>query len=141
MDQPNQTPLNWLADQLFEEQRSLRSSEEQLFNWSTSLFLAGLGALTGLRGIADATWSLTWRITLIIGVVIIIGAILVMAYLIRRGYDRNQAELVRILSQIIPTRPIQRLEPAAESQLFFYLRWGSLAAIGLVTIGLIYLLG
>jgi hypothetical protein len=137
----DQSSLTWLANQLFEEQRSLRNAEDQLFNWSSSVFLAGLGALTGLRGFADASWGWMWRILLMIAVVVVIGAILMMAYLTRRSYDRNQEQLASILTQINPARPIQRLEPIGESQMIFYLKWGSLGAIGLVTLGLIWLLG
>jgi hypothetical protein len=136
-----QSSLTWLADQQFQEQRSLRAAEDQLFNWSTSLFVAGLGALTGLRGLADAVWSWQWRMILIGAVAVIIGTIIAMASLIHRNYNRNHDELSQLLSQINPARPTQRLESFAESQLFFYLRWGSLGIIGLVTITLIYLLG
>jgi hypothetical protein len=59
-------------------------------------------------------------------------------YLIRRSYDRNEEVLGRILAQM--NQPFAR-ESITDSQLFFYVRWGALAALGLVVIVLIWLLG
>jgi hypothetical protein len=134
-----QNPLQWLADQHFEEQRTLRNAEENLFNWTTSLFLAGLGALTGIRGMnGDMSWNFWWRIFLIGGVAAFIGIILIMAYLIRNSYVRNSAEIGKILSQLqVPTPQYD----ASANELFFYIRWSALVALGVVTVALVWMLG
>jgi hypothetical protein len=139
MNNPQEPTLQWLAEQHFEEQRSLRSAEDNLFNWSSSVFLAGLGALTSLKGLAtSAEWGVLWRVFLMFAVAVVIGVILSMAYLIRRNYDQNARELQQILGQI---RPYPARTGTLDTELFFYLRWSALAALGGVTLVLIWMLG
>ena len=147
MDEERLKTLRWLAEQRFEEKRSLRATEDNLFNWSSTIFLAGFGALTGIKGMASPAntvgWGFTWRLLLILGVIAIVGVILFMAFLIRRNYDRNEESLASILVQLgegTMNLPPQT-EPLADSQLFFYARWSGLVALALVSLGLIWLLG
>jgi hypothetical protein len=139
MSDLSQNPLQWLAEQHFEEQRTIRNAEENLFNWTSSIFLAGLGALTGIRGMqSNMSWDFWWRIFIIGGVAVFISVILIMAYLIRRSYLRNNAELVNVLSQIRIPAP---QHDAASNELFFYVRWSALVALGIVTVSLVWMLG
>ena len=133
------TPLQWLAQQHYEEQRALRAAEDNLFSWSSSILLAGLGALTGFRGMSDRAWGFWWRMLLMIAVIVIISAILLMAYLLHRRYERNEAQLAQILTQL--GTPPARQGTAVEDQLFFFVRWGALGMLGLATEGLVWLLG
>jgi hypothetical protein len=139
MSDSPQNPLQWLAEQHFEEQRTIRNAEENLFNWTSSIFLAGLGALTGIRGMQSTmSWDLWWRMFIIAGVAAFISIILIMAYLIRRSYLRNNAELASILSQLrVPTPQ----HDTAGNELFFYVRWSALVALGIVTVALVWMLG
>jgi RsiW-degrading membrane proteinase PrsW (M82 family) len=140
MDPEQRKTLQWLAEQHYEEQRSLRAAEDNLFNWSSSIFLAGFGALTGLRGLSDARWGLWWRLLIILGVLAILLAILLMAYLIHRKYEQHEVDVAQIVSQLnaAPSRP---KVDNSEERLFFYVRWGALSLMGLVTLGLVWMLG
>jgi len=144
MDDDQRKTLQWLADQHFEEQRALRTAEDNLFNWSTSIFLASLGALTSFK-VTGAQWSGTWLFLLIIAVIVIILVVLLLAYLIRRNYVRNQEALSKIMTSLsrgnIPMDIPGQVESVTNSALFFYLRWAAVAAIGVVAVGLISLLG
>lgn len=144
MDDDQRKTLQWLADQHFEEQRALRTAEDNLFNWSTSIFLASLGALTSFKA-TGAQWSGTWLFMLTIGVIVIILVILLLAYLIRRSYVRNQEALSKIMTSLsrgnIPMDIPGQVEAVTNSALFFYLRWAAVVAIGVVAVGLISLLG
>ncbi|MEP7285268.1 MAG: hypothetical protein ABI947_05815 [Chloroflexota bacterium] len=141
MDNASHTSLQWLAQQHFEEQRSLRSAEDNLFNWATSLFFAGLGALTTLKGFSGGNWTLIWRLLLMIGVLGFDGTILMMAYLMRRSYQRNQRELASIIVQITPVNLSKSGAGLDEGQLFFYLRWSAVGGLGFITLCLIWMLG
>ncbi len=144
MDDDQRKTLQWLADQHFEEQRALRTAEDNLFNWSTSIFLASLGALTSLKA-TGAQWGTMWLLLLTIGVIAVILVILFLAYLIHRNYMRNQEALSYILTNIsrggVPIDVPGQVESVTSSALFFYLRWAAVAAIGIVAVGLISLLG
>ena len=144
MDNDQQRTLTWLADQHFEEQRALRAAEDNLFNWSTSIFLASLGALTSFKAMGNA-WSGTWRFLLVIGVIAVVGVILMLAYLLRRSYVSNREALSRLLTSIsaggVPMNVPGQVESVTTSGLFFTVRWGAVGALGLVAIGLIFLLG
>jgi len=144
MDDDQRKTLQWLADQHFEEQRALRTAEENLFNWSTSIFLASLGALTSLKA-TGAQWSGNWLFLLTVGIVVVILVILLLAYLIRRNYVRNQEALSQIMTSLsrgsVPMDIPGQVESVTNSALFFYLRWAAVAAIGIVAVGLISLLG
>jgi hypothetical protein len=145
MDAEQQKSLQWLGDQHFEEQRALRASEDNLFGWATSIFLAALGALTTLRGATDAQWSLLWRLLVMAGVIGIDGVILLMAYLIRRNYERNQAALAEVMERFkqagLPGYAPLRMDYASGDWLYFYLRWGVVGALGLIALVLVWLLG
>jgi hypothetical protein len=145
MDADQQKSLQWLGDQHFEEQRTLRASEDNLFSWATSIFLAALGALTTLRGVSDATWSMLWRVLVMVGVIGIDGVILLMAYLIRRNYERNQAALADVMERFkqagLPGYAPLRMDYASGDRLYFYLRWGVVGALGLIALVLVWLLG
>jgi RsiW-degrading membrane proteinase PrsW (M82 family) len=145
MNEEQLKTLQWLGDQHFEEQRSLRSAEENLFNWSSSIFLAGLGALTSLKGISDASWSPLWRLLLILGVIALVFVILFLAYLLHRNIDRNQDALANIMAQLRQTGAAMNIPLVADSkvdrELFFYLRWSALVVLGAVLIALVWLLG
>jgi hypothetical protein len=137
--------LQWLGQQHFEEQRSLRGAEENLFNWSSSIFLAGLGALTSLKGVSNASWSPLWRLLVILGVVALIFVILFLAYLIHRNIDRNQDALASIMAQLRQSGTAMNIPIVAEGkidrELFFYLRWSALVVLGAVMVALVWLLG
>jgi hypothetical protein len=145
MDAEQQKSLQWLGDQHFEEQRTLRASEDNLFNWATSIFLAALGTLTGLRGVTDTRWGVLWRLLVMAGVLGIDGVILLMAYLIRRNYERNQAALAEVMDRLkqagLPGYAPARMDYAAGDRLYFYLRWSVVGALGLIALCLIWLLG
>jgi Flp pilus assembly protein TadB len=145
MDAEQQKSLQWLGDQHFEEQRALRASEDNLFNWATSVFLAALGALTTLRGVSDASWGILWRLLVMAGVVGIDGVILLMAYLIRRNYERNQAALAEVMDRLkqtgLPGYAPARMDNASGDRLYFYLRWSAVGALGLIALVLVWLLG
>ncbi len=145
MDGEPQKTLQWLGDQHFEEQRALRASEDNLFNWATSLFLAGLGALTTLRGISGAQWSLTWRLLLIVAIMGIDGVILLMAYLIHLNYERNLVALAAVKRQLGQVSAGESVSASMDytqgERYIFYLRWGIVGALGFITIVLIWLLG
>src|SRR5438309_6996212 len=129
MDPDQRKTFQWLAEQHFEEQRSLRAAEDNLFNWSASIFLAGFGALTGLRGLTEARWGLWWRMLIMFGVLAILLAILLMAYLIHRKYEQNEGAVADIVGQLnsSPSRP---KTDVSEDKLFFYVRWGALSLLG-----------
>src|SRR4051812_24196465 len=78
--------LQWLAAEHFNELRDLKATDERLFNWAVTVFLAGFGALSGLRMASSAAWSLPWRATLWIGILIVILGILLVARRVRRNY-------------------------------------------------------
>jgi hypothetical protein len=145
MEAEQQKSLQWLGDQHFEEQRALRASEDSLFAWATSMFLAALGALTTLRGATDTRWSLLWRLLVMVGVIGIDGVILLMAYLIRRNYERNQAALAEVMQRFnqagLPGYAPLRADYASGDRLYFYLRWGVVGALGLIALALVWLLG
>ena len=145
MDDERRQHLKWLADQYITEQRNLRAAEDNLFNWATSLFFAGLGALTGLRGMTDRGWGLTWRLLVMLGLLAIVSVILLMAYLIRRNYEQTQAALTEVSKQLYPSDvpaylPVQAGYAAGQRQVF-YVRWGALGVLGAVILGLVWLLG
>ncbi len=145
MDEERRQHLKWLADQYITEQRNLRAAEDNLFNWSISLFFAGLGALTGLRGMTDRGWGLTWRLLIMLGLIAIVTVILLMAYLIRRNYEQTQAALADVATQLNPSGapaylPVQAGYASGEKQ-YFYVRWGALGVLGVVTLGLVWMLG
>jgi len=144
VDAESQKSLQWLGDQHFEEQRSLRAAEDNLFNWAMSLFLAGFGALTGLRGITTAQWSAQWRLLIMLGLVVIVAVILLMAFLIRFNYERNQAALARIMAQLRQTGGAANIPEGPSfivDRLFFYLRWSAVGAMGLILLVLVWMLG
>lgn len=147
MDGETQNSLTWLGDHQYEELRALRAAEDNLFNWATSMFLAGFGALTGLRGLTEARWGLNWRLMIIIGLALIDGVILMLAYLNRMNLERSQAALSRILAQLPQTSAAtaEREQYSVSSQtadrLYFYLRWGVVGFMGLITIVLVWMLG
>ncbi len=145
MDGEPQKTLQWLGDQHYEEQRALRSSEDNLFNWATSLYVAGLGALTTLRGVTDAAWNVTWRLLLIVAILGITGVILLMAYLIHLNYERNLIALAAVkrqLGQVSATENVAASMDYTQGERFiFFLRWSIIGALGLITVILIWLLG
>jgi hypothetical protein len=145
MDDKQSEGLQWLGEQYYEELRSLRTSEDNLFNWSTSLFLAGLGALTSLKGITGGSWTPEWRFLLIVGVGGLTAIILTLANFIRRNSARTQDALAHIIAQFgsggtpadLPGSPLVK----SDAQLAFYVRWSALGLLGLILLGLIWLLG
>ncbi len=145
MEQERRETLQWLGNQHFEEQRSLRTAEESLFNWSMSLFLAGLGALTSLKGLSNADWSVLWRLLVDVGVAGLIVAVLVLAVLIRRNAERNRKALSHIISELgqsgTPLDLPGSSEVRMDDEMFFYIRWGAFALIGVIMLGLVWLLG
>ena len=144
MEPETQKSLQWLGEQYYEELRSLRAAEDNLFSWATSLFLAGFGVLTGFKGMTGGAWSVRWRLTIMVGLLVIDGVILLMAYLIRRNYELNQTALGGIVAQLrqfgAPTNPVQGTDVISD-RLYFYLRWGAVAAMGLITLALVWMLG
>ncbi len=145
MDGEPQKTLQWLGDQHFEEQRALRAAEDNLFNWATSLFLAGLGALTTLRGISNAAWSVTWRLLLIVAIMGIDGVILLMAYLIHLNYERNLHALAAVKRQLGQFGAAESVSASMDytqgERFIFFLRWSIVGALGFIMILLIWLLG
>jgi hypothetical protein len=136
----NEENLRWLVDQLFQEISTLRDTEERLFTWASSTMFATLGVLTGLRGLSNGAWSLTWRFILWFGVVAGMGAVLHQAYLLYNravGHRREAVELLQTIDPILAQAP--RAQPV--DSLFFFLRWGSIALMGAGILALIYLLG
>jgi hypothetical protein len=97
------------------------------------------GALTGLRGLSEARWVIWWRLSIMLGVLAILGAILLMAYLIRRKYEQNAIALAELVGQLSRSNPGRK--DLLEDRLVFYLRWGALGAMGLITLGLVWMLG
>ena len=140
MDDQQRSTLQWLSQQYFEEMRSLRSAEDNLFNWASSTLLGALGALTGLRAINGDGWSFWWRLLLWGGVIAAVGAILTMAYLIHRNYRRHEEKVMRILAQVDPNSA-DLVNTVPEEELGFYIRWGAILVLGLVILGLVYMLG
>ncbi len=145
MDDKQRETLQWLGEQYYEELRSLRTSEDNLFNLSTSLFLAGLGALTGVKGIVGASWSLEWRFLLALGVVGLTAIILVLAYLIRGNAARTAETLTNIVGKLgsdgTRTDLLGSLIVRNDGVLTFYVRWSALILLAFVLCGLIWLLG
>jgi hypothetical protein len=138
-----QSSLKWLADQTFQEVRALRSAEDNLFSWAMSIFLGAFGALTGLRGMTTASWSLSWRLLVILGLIAAVGVILLMAYLIRRNYDTNREALANIFRRLGQgdLYPMSNTGMASNDSLVFYLRWGGFAALGVISLFLVWFLG
>jgi len=140
MDEHRRQLLQWLSDQYFEEISTLQANEDHLFTWSVSTLMASLGALTGLRGIADGHWSVIWRLLLWGGLIAALLAILFMAYLLNSRAEQHRRDAAQVLAQIDPL-----LEQAPRARpgdvLLFYVRWGVVLAIGIVVLMLIYLLG
>ncbi len=145
MDGEPQKTLQWLGNQHFEEQRALRAAEDNLFNWATSLFLAGLGALTTLRGVTDAQWSITWRLLLIVAIIGIDGVILLMAYLIHLNYERNLLALAAVKRQLGQVGAVESVSASMDythgERYIFFLRWSIVGALGFIMMILIWLLG
>ncbi len=86
-----------------------------------------------------------WRVCIMIGVAIIVGAILLMAYLLRNKVEQNQAALADIIRQLNQAgMPLSRSAQAMDvtgDRLIFFLRWGALGAMGLITLALVWMLG
>ena len=145
MNEEQLKTLQWLGGQQFEEQRALRAAEENLFNWSSSVFLGALGALTGLKGLTDASWSVLWRLLLIFSIIVLVCVILLLAYLIHRNAEQNQAALQSIITQVRQSGAAINMpvvvETRATRELFFYVRWSALVMLGAVTMVLVWLLG
>ncbi len=145
MDGEPQKTLQWLGDQHYEEQRALRVAEDNLFNWATSLFLAGLGALTTLRGISSAGWTVTWRLLLIVAILGVDGIVLLMAFLIHLNYERNLAALAAVKRQLGQFGAVESVSASMDytqgERYIFFLRWGIVGALGFIMIILIWLLG
>lgn len=141
MDDNQRKTLQWLADQQFSEQQSLRNAEDSLFNWSTSLFLAGFGALTGIKGATSASWGPLWRLLIMVGVACMIVAILLLASLLRTRQQNSQYRLSEILRLLSASSPVPLPAPTTADNLFFYVRWGALGVIGTVTVILVWMLG
>ncbi len=137
MNQEQQLTMQWLADHHISELRSIREAEDSLFSWATSIFLAGFGILTGLRGM-DNIWSTRWRLVVMFGIIVVVGAILLMAFLLRRKYDLNQSALSRLIAQL--NQPIFSQIDSTD-RAFFFVRWGAVGVLGLVMLGLIWMLG
>ena len=145
MDQEHRETLQWLGDQHFKEQRSLRDTEESLFNWAMSIFFAGLGAPTSLRGLTEAQWSALWRILVDFGVASLIVAVLFLAFLIHRNAERNRKALSHIITEFGQSgTPLDLPGSAAgrmDNELFFYVRWGAFVIVGVIMLGLVWMLG
>ena len=145
MDQERRDTLQWLGNQHFKEAQSIRDSEESLFNWSMSIFFAGLGALTTLKGVSDGSWSALWRILIDVGVACLIAAVLFLAFLIHRKAERNRKALAHVVSELGQSGSPLDLPSSAEgrmdNELFFFVRWGAFAAIGVIMLGLVWMLG
>jgi hypothetical protein len=80
-----------------------------------------------------------------LGLLAIVSVILLMAYLIRRNYEQTQAALAEVSKQLYPADlpaylPVRSDYASGERQ-FFYVRWGALGVLGVVTLGLVWLLG
>jgi len=138
-----QSGLKWLADQTFQEVRALRAAEDNLFSWAMSIFLGAFGALTGLRGMNPAGWNLWWRLLLIVGLIAAVSVILLMAFLIRRNYDTNREALGNIFRRLGQgdLYPAENKGMLSNDSLVFYLRWGGFAALGVISLFLVWFLG
>jgi hypothetical protein len=138
MNVPTQNPLQWFLEKQLEGQRHLRDTEDNLFNLTITLFLASLGTTTTLKGVTDAAWSVQWRILLLFAVAAVIGGILLMALLLHNGQEKAQHEIDRLAAQLAPGVPVNlnTLNP-----LLFYVRWGAVTVMGVVTLLLIWQLG
>jgi hypothetical protein len=138
-----QSSLKWLADQTFQEVRALRSAEDNLFSWAMSIFLGAFGALTGLRGMTVMSWSIPWRLLVILGLIAAVGVILLMAFLIRRNYDTNREALANIFRRLgqADLYPASNTGMLSSDNLVCYLRWGGFAALGVISLFLVWLLG
>ncbi len=147
LEERRRQTLQWLAAEHFNEQRSLQATDEKLFNWAVTVFLTGYGALSGLRMASSTPWAWTWRMALWVGIVIVIVGILMVAYRVRRNYEQNQKELANIVSQLVQLPDEVALVPPlwetsrSEDKLGFYLRWGAVAALGVVFIVLVGMMG
>jgi hypothetical protein len=137
MNDDQLSSLQWIREQQIFELRSSREAEEKLFSWATSIFLAGLGLLTGLRG-TNGSWSFLWRIVVMFGVVSVIGSILVMAFLLRRKQTLVHSSLARSITQFNQP-PFNEID--STDQIFFLIRWGAVGLLGLVTLSLVWMLG
>lgn len=139
--------LQWLANEHFNEQRSLQATDEKQFSWAMTVFMAAFGTLTGFRAMTAGGWSLTWRLILWIGVGFVMGGILLVAAQVRRNLEQNQRELANIVTQLVGMadepplgRPLWETN-RSESKLGFFLRWGTVAVLAVVTVVLIGLMG
>jgi hypothetical protein len=147
LEERRRQTLQWLAAEHFNEQRSLQATDEKLFNWAVTVFLTGFGALSGLRTASDVSWGWNWRLVLWVGIVIVIIGILMVAYRVRRNYEQNQRELANIVSQLVQLPDEVALVPPlwetsrSEDRTGFYLRWAAVAALGVVFIVLIGMMG
>src|SRR5258706_6629282 len=93
--------LQWLANEHFNDQRSLHEKDDKLFNWALSVFMASFGALSGLRTMSSAPWGFSWRLALWIGVALVMGGILLVATQVRRNLEQSQRELANIVQQLV----------------------------------------
>jgi hypothetical protein len=139
--------LQWLANEHFNEQRNLQATDEKLFNWALTVFMAGFGALSGLRTMSTGSWSLSWRLVLWLGVGFVMGGILLVASQVRRNFEQNERELTNIVGQLVQmaddpplARPLWETN-RAESRQGFYLRWGAVSVLAVATVVLIGLMG
>lgn len=139
--------LQWLANEHFNEQRNLQATDEKLFNWALTVFMAGFGTLSGFRAMTSGGWALSWRLVLWIGVGVVMGGILLVASQVRRNFEQNERELTNIVGQLVQmadepplARPLWETN-RSESKQGFYLRWGAVTILAVVTVVLIGLMG
>ena len=139
--------LQWLANEHFNEQRNLQATDEKLFNWALTVFMAGFGTLSGFRAMTSGGWSLSWRLVLWVGIGIVMGGILLVASQVRRNFEQNERELANIVGQLVQmaddpplARPLWETN-RSESKQGFYLRWGAVTILAVITVVLIGLMG
>jgi hypothetical protein len=139
MNDDQRYQLEWLGNHYAEERRTLRTAEDSLFNWAASVFLAGLGTLTGFRGFADRSWGLGWRLIAMFGIAATMGVILFMAFLLRRKYEGVHGALMSLMSRQGTAIPPELM--LTDDRTYFYIRWGGVGLLGLIVVVLIWMLG
>jgi len=127
MNDDQQRNLQWLSEHQIQELRSARETEEKLFSWATSIFLTGVGLLTGLRG-TNGSWGWLWRVIVMFAILSVVGTILLMAFLLRRKQNLLHSSLARTMPQFSQP-PFSEID--ITDQLYSLIRWGAVAVLGL----------
>jgi 1,4-dihydroxy-2-naphthoate octaprenyltransferase len=130
----------WMGERAMHEVQALRDMDDKLFNWTATLFVTAFGALVGLRGFGEQqTWSPIWRVLLCATVIAIVGGVILLAFQIRDNLARKQRDVHHIMVEMGREDADMMSTSALDSRLFFTIRWGMIAILGMIAVVLVWI--